>query len=370
MAEARAVNPLVTQFRRGGIPLELRMMAAQAALPLKPEDLVELLHFLTRDEDAGVAGTAHETLVGLPPADLLPVLKDKATPTDVLGWVLSNRGERELREAVLQNTSTTDESIEVEVANLPEELAELVVINQVRLLRRMALLERLETNPHLNRDQQRRLRELRESFHLDEAAEAPPPAAAPVAAAAPAAAPEEDADALAEPVLPGPSFDSEDEAIFSYLTPEEQNEAERVSTVQRIYRLNTAEKIITALKGTREERTVLVRDPNRLVSSAMLGSPRITDGEIESFAGMKNISDEVLRSIGNNREWTKRYGVVSSLVKNPRTPLGVSLGMVSRLNPRDMKSLSVDRNVPEVLRRQAIKFVAAQQQGGKQEQKK
>jgi hypothetical protein len=111
---------------------------------------------------------------------------------------------------------------------------------------------------------------------------------------------------------------------------------------------------------------VLVRDPNRLVSSAVLGSPRITDGEIESFAGMKNISDEVLRQIGNNREWTKRYGVVASLVKNPRTPLGVSLGMVSRLNPRDIKSLSVDRNVPEVLRRQALKYVQAKDGGGRQ----
>src|SRR5262245_3996128 len=150
MAEARVVNPLVTQFRRGGIPLELRMMAAQAALPLKPEDLVELLHFLTQDEDADVGRTAHGTLTEFPPADFLPLLKDKATPADVLGWALAHRGERDLREAVLQNPSTSDESIEAEVEGLPEELAELVVINQVRLLRRVTLLEHLELNPHLN----------------------------------------------------------------------------------------------------------------------------------------------------------------------------------------------------------------------------
>jgi hypothetical protein len=92
----------------------------------------------------------------------------------------------------------------------------------------------------------------------------------------------------------------------------------------------------------------------------VLGSPRLTDGEVEAFAGMRNVSDEVLRQIGNNREWTKRYGVLSSLVKNPRTPLAISLGMVSRLNPRDIKALSTDRNVSEVLRRQAQKFLQVQ----------
>lgn len=150
---------------------------------------------------------------------------------------------------------------------------------------------------------------------------------------------------------------SEDQAIVHYLSDDERRETEKISAVQRLYRLNTADKVITALKGSREERALLVRDPNRIVASAVLGSPRLTDAEVEAFAGMRNISDQVLRQIGNHKEWTKRYGVVSSLVRNPRTPLGVSLGMVSRLNPRDLKGLSVDRNVPEVIRKQAQKFV-------------
>jgi hypothetical protein len=360
MSEARVSNPLIAQFRRGGIPRELRLMAAQGALPLKPEDLVELLHFLVDDEDSDVAGGAHATLAAMPAAELLPIFKDRQTPPGILGWGLANRLERELREAVLQNPSTPDEPIEAEVAELPEELAELVVINQVRLLRRTTLLQVLETNPHLNKDQQRRLRELRESFHIGEVAPAEMPAPAPPppppeAAAAPAPA----AEAPAEPVSMESEITSEVDALFRYLTEEERQEAERISTVQRIYRLNTAEKIITALKGSREERAVLVRDPNRLVSSAVLGSPRMTDAEVEAFAGMRNVSAEVLRQIGNNRDWTKRYGVMSSLVKNPHTPLAISLGMVARLNPRDIKALATDRNVPEVLRRQAQKFVQA-----------
>jgi hypothetical protein len=364
MSEARVANPLISQFRRGGIPRELRLMAAQGALPLKPEDLVELLHFLVEDSDSDVAGSAHGTLAAMPAADLLPVLKDRQTLPAILGWGLANRLERDLREAVLQNPTTPDEAIEAEAGDLPEDLAELVVINQVRLLRRTSLLERLEVNPQLNRDQQRRLRELRESFHIGEVAQPEmPPAPAP--APAPAAAPEPEP---VEPVRLDSEITSEVDAIFRYLTEEERNEAERVSVVQKIYRLTTSEKVITALKGTREERAVLVRDPNRLVSAAVLGSPRMTDGEVEAFAGMRNVSDEVLRQIGNNREWTKRYGVVANLVKNPRTPLAVSLGMVSRLNPRDIKSVAVDRNVPEVIRRQAQKFIQAQTQKGEKKQ--
>lgn len=253
----------------------------------------------------------------------------------------------------LQNVSVPDETIQEIAPGLSAELAELIVINQVRLLRRTTLLEAIESNPSLNNDQRRRLRELRESFHIGEEPPSPPPGAPEV----------EEPEALQLPAS-GPVHEevaetpiSEDEALVRYLTEDERGEAEKISAVQRLFRLNTADKVVTALKGSREERAILVRDPNRLVATAVLGSPRLTDPEVEAFAGMKNVSDEILRQIGTHREWTKRYSVVANLVRNPRTPLAVSLGMVSRLNPRDIKSISVDRNVPEVIRKQAQRFV-------------
>jgi hypothetical protein len=352
MAEPRATNPLVDQFRRGGIPKELRLLAAQGALPLKPTDLLELMHFLLSDAGEEVRSAAQASLRGFSKDDLIPIGKDRTTPPQVLAWLLSGREERDLREAVLQNVSTPDEAIEAESPALPTELAELVVINQTRLLRRLSLLEAIESNPTLNNDQRRRLRELRETFRIGEqpVEAAPPPAPAPVAEPAP---PESEP----EPIVDSPI--TEAEALVRYLAEDERQEADKVSTVQRIYRLNTAEKVVTALKGTREERAILVRDPNRIVSVAVLGSPRITEAEIESFAGMKSVSDEILRQIGKNRDWTRRYGVISNLVRNPRTPLAISLGMVPRLTPKDLKSIAVDRNVPEVIRKQAQRFVRA-----------
>src|SRR6187549_521109 len=133
MAE-RGANPFVDQFRRGGVPRDLRVMAAQGALPLKPADFIELLHHLTKDIDDEIRATAGNTLGGMPLDELRPILKDRDTPPDVLAWGFAAREEQELREVVLQNTSLPDEAIEALVATLPEGQAELVVINQVRLL--------------------------------------------------------------------------------------------------------------------------------------------------------------------------------------------------------------------------------------------
>jgi voltage-gated potassium channel Kch len=355
MSEPRISNPLVDQFRRGGVPRDLRLMAAGGTLPLKPADLVELLFILTRDAEAEVRDSASASLMATPPDVFLAIAKDRQTPAEVLGWALAHRIERETREAVLQNTSTSDAVIESLAPSLSAELAELVVINQVRLLRRLSLLEALEANPHLNNDQRRRLRELRETFHIGEAAQAPPPPE-PTPQPAPEAEPEAPLEAPPEERIA-----SEDEAITRYLTDDERGETQKVSAVQRIYRLNTADKLVLALKGTREERAILIRDPNRIVALGVLGSPRLTEPEVEAIAGMRNVSDEILRIVGRNKEWTKRYGVISNLVKNPRTPVAISLGMVARLNPKDIRALAVDRNAPEVVRRQAQRFVKGPQ---------
>ena len=162
-AAAEAVEVARTKGRGASA---LRLSAAQGALPLKPEDAVELWTDLTRDPEEEVKQSALASLYAFGAAEFLPILKSRETPASVLSWALNHRPERNLREAALQNTGTPDEVIERVAGELPEELAELVVVNQMRLLRRTSLLEVLETNPHLNNDQRRRLRELRETFKL------------------------------------------------------------------------------------------------------------------------------------------------------------------------------------------------------------
>ena len=89
----------------------------------------------------------------------------------------------------------------------------------------------------------------------------------------------------------------------------------------------------------------------------MLSSPKLTDSEVESIAKMSSVSEEILRIIATNRNWMKNYVVVSALARNPKTPLALSMNLLNRLSEKDLRTLSTNRNVPEVLRTSARKKI-------------
>jgi hypothetical protein len=129
-----------------------------------------------------------------------------------------------------------------------------------------------------------------------------------------------------------------------------EGEEENQSMTQRLALMNVAERMKAAMKGSKSERAVLIRDPNKLVSAAVLSSPKLTESEVENIAKLANVSEEVLRTIGMNRGWTKNYGVIAALTKNPKTPLAVSMRFVQRLSDRDLKMIALDRNLHEPLK--------------------
>jgi hypothetical protein len=107
--------------------------------------------------------------------------------------------------------------------------------------------------------------------------------------------------------------------------------------------------------GNKEERGVLIRDGSKVVSSAVLASPKLTDSEVENIAAMKNVQESVLRDIQRSRKFMKNYNVVRNLVNNPRCPLDLSLNMIKLLMVNDLKGLSMNKNVPETLKKIALK---------------
>jgi hypothetical protein len=127
------------------------------------------------------------------------------------------------------------------------------------------------------------------------------------------------------------------------------------SALVRIAAMSPPQRLALAMRGTREERAVLIRDPNKIVAVAVLSSPKVTDSEVESIAKMANVSEDVLRIIGQTRAWMKNYAIASALARNPKTPMGVSLNLLPRLLEKDVKALASDRNVPDVLRLAARK---------------
>ena len=145
--------------------------------------------------------------------------------------------------------------------------------------------------------------------------------------------------------------------------PEAANggDAERLTLLQKIGRLSGTEKIQVTLKGNQEERLILIRDPNKSVARAVLESPRLTDHEVAAYASMRDVSEEVLRLIGMDRSYRKDYAVVVALVNNPRAPIDVTLPLVVLLKVRELKALTLNRNVSSVLRSSAAKILKARQ---------
>jgi hypothetical protein len=130
---------------------------------------------------------------------------------------------------------------------------------------------------------------------------------------------------------------------------EEEPEKEDSSSAM-LSSLPVVARLKLATKGTREQRAQLIRDSNRMVAVAVLSSPKVNEAEIEAFAKMGNVSEEILRIISGNRSWMKHYGIALGLIKNPKTPPGISTQIMHRLTERDVKALTMDRNVPELVR--------------------
>jgi len=149
------------------------------------------------------------------------------------------------------------------------------------------------------------------------------------------------AASAAEPLVDAQPDPADDPALEG---ASEEDAAKLVST------LPISQRLKLAMKGTREQRAQLIRDPNKIISTAVLASPKLTEAEVEAFTKMGNVSEDVLRIISMNRAWTKSYTVILGLAKNPKTPPAISMQIMNRLSEKDVKMLAVDRNVPEALR--------------------
>ena len=150
---------------------------------------------------------------------------------------------------------------------------------------------------------------------------------------------------------PIPAKDLEDAAKDA-----EPDPVKRETLLKQVAHMNVVQRLTLALKGNREARMILIKDPNKLVQRCVLQSPRLTDMEVEAFAKMTNLSEEVFRVISLTRKFIKSYVIMKNLVNNPKTPLDISLHLIPRLNANDLKLLTTNKNIPDTLRSVAVKM--------------
>lgn len=388
-------NPAVQAIVDGAAPHQARLAAASGLLPLPQSDLLEVLVALRESDDREIADAARETLESQERDDLLTAARSNETTVAVLDYLATRQNDdRQIPEALILNNKTPDQAIaRLATATSDGSLLDLIAQNQQRLIRFPKIIDAILANSDRTQEAERRARETkREFFEKERGAQQ---IAQELRTRGNSAAAEffesadlsgglsvEDAWLIAEHIeVPDAELDNSwlPAERYEELKPEtpEQQESnfkraiefekielgevppERVSLIKRIMFMNARDRMKLAMKGDREARSILIRDSNRVVATAVIQNPRVTDQEVENIAAMRTVADEVLRLISVNRNWARSYPIIHNLVRNPKTPLPTVISTLPRIRTKDLKHLAQNRNVSEAARRQANRLSQA-----------
>jgi hypothetical protein len=348
---------LVALVRSPESPRELRLFASRGLLPLGSEDRIRALLAVLLDGDSEIAASARDTFAALPPDDIVRFLDDTETSAFELDAVGRHSQDPFVLERVIRHRRVTDETLLALAATVTGAPQDALIVNQVRLLRQPELVQALLDNPGLTADGRRRLNELQEEFFEKEARRREQERRR-----------REEEKRLAEQEAKGIVFEEAAEAEAApagedglpAATPEGEDEFTKANTAQiyrRIAVMTVKEKVELAQKGTKEERRILISDVNKLVSMAVLNCEAITLAEIESFCLMRHLNTDLFQEIAKTREWIRKPKIQLALVSNPAVPINITLPLVKFLGIRELRTLTRDRNLPEVIRTTAQKVL-------------
>ncbi|MCE5245982.1 MAG: hypothetical protein ABFD65_03190 [Candidatus Polarisedimenticolia bacterium] len=353
---------LLAAVRAGTAPRPAKVAAAKGALPLTPAELIAAQVALAGDADAEVAAAASASLAALDAAAADLVVDDPEADEAALLFLAScpSRWPRASARLAASSALAGAALRPIAASALASALAALAANNRA-LDDDPELGRLLAENPALGgADRARLLDYLDEQRKRAGAEEKPEPIEETLAAAAtPARDPFLAAlgiDAEVEALLPQLGLDLGKLGDRSELMGETEDEDD-LTLVAKLQRLNVGQKLRIALFGGREARTLLIRDSNRCVSTAVVKNPKFTAAEAESAANSRNVDQEVLRLVARHRDFSQVYKIQLALVRNPRCPLELAAGFTQTLNDRDLKLLLKNRNISEAVRRQAKRVV-------------
>jgi hypothetical protein len=392
---------MIDQIRASKLPSNMMQFAARGALQVPPAENIEILVHLARHNQV-FGGLARMTLAGWDEKASLAAAANPQTPREVLEYLVSPDNLRPvLLGALVDNPSVTeDQLVKLAIGASRESIAAMLKSARVPLLK--GVIDALRANPYLEKDKAEDLRLLSSAAKMSAAAAGHAPAAehseastpAP-ASASPEAATERSDDEVLAVYLKTHAHDIQQEgdkpfqaiggivellgtdyfpvtdsaeapAPASSVAPPPVAAAQpaakkpvvmvRENALQKINRLDVKGRIQLALKGNKEERSLLIRDGSKVVALAVLEAPKLSDGEVEKIASQKNVLESVLRYIPLKRRFMKNYKVVRNLVSNPRTPLDLGLGLMKHLLAADLKNISANKEVSETVRKLAMKM--------------
>jgi hypothetical protein len=344
VAEARKIkltlSPQAEKYARRDAPVELRRMAAGGALPLPPIELATTLFALAHDPDHEVKSRARETLENLPDNICQTVLSGETHPALLAYLAHTFKDQADRIEHIALNGATDDRTFAF-LATLPHKrIVEIVANNQQRMLRCPEIVDALGGNPATSRAIIDRVltfmgierpdaevaEEGEESLALDQQEITDDEAAAALRALL-----GDDASQFSTDLIE----DRDDEL-------DEEMQGNLFKIVQN---MNVMQKVKLARLGNKDARALLIRDRNKIVASAAIRSPKVTENEVQNYAKARNLSEEVLRIIAANREWTRSYAVKLGLATNPKVSIPSAMKFLNFLQERDLRSIMKSKDV-------------------------
>jgi hypothetical protein len=313
------ISPEVLEDLRHGRASRERKLAVcgTGGAHIAPVERVEILAVLSQDHDELVATRAGEALLLCAPEIFADAIKRENALPALFAYAARTHGNQAVVVgAMIANRNCPGEHLVPLVPHLSAAHVTTLVEELDRISASLALAAALQHSPHLTADQKNTLQELRST-----------------------------------------SVAGYEKQLAEAAAEAEPDAHKRQTLLQQIGKMSVAQRVQFAMKGGSEARRTLIRDANKVVQRSVLQSPRLTDQEVESFAAMANLTDEILRMIAGNRVFRKNYVVVRNLMNNPKTPLDVTLHMLPMLNAADLKKISMNKNVPETLRTTAAKLI-------------
>jgi hypothetical protein len=307
---------VLAELRQGRATRERKIAVCTGGAHVEPADRAEILAVLSADLDEAVSSRAQGALLFLSIDSFLEALKREQAVHGLFAYAARNLADKPgIADAMAKNHNCPPEYIAPIVRYLSTAGIQVLLEELLRLSESPALAAALEHSTSITTEQRNLLRELH-----------------------------------------GPSTPQDEAALAEAVAAAEPEATKRLSLLQQIAKMNVAARVQFAIKGGTEARRSLIRDVSKVVQRAVLQSPRLTDQEVEGFASMSTLSDEILRLIANNRNFRKNYAVVRNLLNNPKTPIDVSLHLLPAINAQDLKRLTMNKNIPETLRTSALKL--------------
>jgi hypothetical protein len=338
-------------IKQNTAPPQVMRSAAKGALSVPPEQMIEILVYLTRD---AVYGTeARTTLAHWDAPSMRAVLENPSTPREVLDYFWAEGHRRPgVMQALIENPAIGDTQLMALATTAGREIIAIMQASP-RVRSSAMVMGALQANPEYVFDGGGVVRD----FDLDEVYDAwKQEHAAEIAAEEGKAFELSEADESEKQeilAIVAPPADSYAAGIRAMAIPAEQR---KLSPLQKITRMSIAERIKTAFGGDKEERSILIRDTSRVVQNAVLASPRLSDQEVENIAQNKTVQENVFREMARNRKFIRNYSVIRNLVNNPRCPLDLGLTLIKNLHVNDLGHLQNNKNIPDTLRKVAFKL--------------